>query len=323
MFCGWREQSPIIVWLVGCEADVSLYLLTDEFLSAARQQNVNLISVVVGNYPEHSEDPALIALIKSDVCVCVNCLLVHTNVWGEQIEVSHSVWRPNSNYCNTSSERQNTNCAGSVGLSPWACHWRSRLIMFDGESLEAKCAKRDVAPWISIRLFIGIVCSYSRFTCWCSWFSNLLFLFLRLHLHLFCPPAEANCTYFKFFTTGENAVLFQKTTQKSESHTSFIRPLSTVVPPYPPTPPPPSPCTLFAPSSISFIFIPLPLRHLPHDLSPSFAVPLSPSLPSPPRHTLSGRPLSASVWNLFRLRCIQASPSCRLTSHFTGSSITY
>ncbi|XP_065804201.1 voltage-dependent calcium channel gamma-6 subunit-like [Labrus bergylta] len=28
-------------------------------------------------------------------------------------------------------------------------------------------------------------------------------------------PGETNCTYFKFFTTGENAVLFQKTTKKS------------------------------------------------------------------------------------------------------------
>ncbi|KAM3857876.1 voltage-dependent calcium channel gamma-6 subunit-like [Diretmus argenteus] len=28
-------------------------------------------------------------------------------------------------------------------------------------------------------------------------------------------PGESNCTYFKFFTTGENAVLFQKTTQKN------------------------------------------------------------------------------------------------------------
>ncbi|KAK5883324.1 hypothetical protein CesoFtcFv8_019663 [Champsocephalus esox] len=34
-----------------------------------------------------------------------------------------------------------------------------------------------------------------------------------------CGPAElpgaSNCTYFKFFTTGENAVLFQKTTRKN------------------------------------------------------------------------------------------------------------
>ncbi|KAF7211631.1 voltage-dependent calcium channel gamma-6 subunit [Nothobranchius furzeri] len=34
-----------------------------------------------------------------------------------------------------------------------------------------------------------------------------------------CGPAdlagESNCTYFKFFTTGENAVMFQKTTEKN------------------------------------------------------------------------------------------------------------
>ncbi|XP_020356113.1 voltage-dependent calcium channel gamma-6 subunit [Oncorhynchus kisutch] len=28
-------------------------------------------------------------------------------------------------------------------------------------------------------------------------------------------PGESNCTYFKFYTTGENAVIFQKTTEKS------------------------------------------------------------------------------------------------------------
>ncbi|XP_026203819.1 voltage-dependent calcium channel gamma-6 subunit-like [Anabas testudineus] len=28
-------------------------------------------------------------------------------------------------------------------------------------------------------------------------------------------PGESNCTYFKFFTTGENTVMFQKTTQKN------------------------------------------------------------------------------------------------------------
>uniref|UniRef100_A0A668AYA0 Calcium channel, voltage-dependent, gamma subunit 6a n=1 Tax=Myripristis murdjan TaxID=586833 RepID=A0A668AYA0_9TELE len=28
-------------------------------------------------------------------------------------------------------------------------------------------------------------------------------------------PGESNCTYFKFFTTGGNAVMFQKTTQKN------------------------------------------------------------------------------------------------------------
>uniref|UniRef100_A0A3Q3J2Q4 Calcium channel, voltage-dependent, gamma subunit 6a n=1 Tax=Monopterus albus TaxID=43700 RepID=A0A3Q3J2Q4_MONAL len=34
-------------------------------------------------------------------------------------------------------------------------------------------------------------------------------------LFLFLPLAESNCTYFKFFTTGENAVMFQKTTHKN------------------------------------------------------------------------------------------------------------
>lgn len=29
-------------------------------------------------------------------------------------------------------------------------------------------------------------------------------------------PAESNCTYFKFFTSGENAVIFKKTTHNSE-----------------------------------------------------------------------------------------------------------
>lgn len=31
-------------------------------------------------------------------------------------------------------------------------------------------------------------------------------------------PTEANCTYFKFFTTGENAHIFQRTTKKGENH---------------------------------------------------------------------------------------------------------
>lgn len=43
---------------------------------------------------------------------------------------------------------------------------------------------------------------------------------------LFPLPTESNCTYFKFFTSGENAVIFKKTTQKSEalhSPLSFIQ----------------------------------------------------------------------------------------------------
>lgn len=31
------------------------------------------------------------------------------------------------------------------------------------------------------------------------------------------PPTEANCTYFKFFTTGENAHIFQRTTKKGKN----------------------------------------------------------------------------------------------------------
>lgn len=30
-------------------------------------------------------------------------------------------------------------------------------------------------------------------------------------------PGEANCTYFKFFTTGENARIFQRTTKKGKN----------------------------------------------------------------------------------------------------------
>lgn len=75
-----------------------------------------------------------------------------------------------------------------------------------------------------------------QIACQCSSFSHFLF-----------PPpvAESNCTFFKFFTTGENTVMFQKTTQKSESE-----PLSTAVPPYPPTPP--SPALPLAASCFSF-----------------------------------------------------------------------
>lgn len=31
------------------------------------------------------------------------------------------------------------------------------------------------------------------------------------------PPTEANCTYFKFFTTGENAHIFHRTTKKGKN----------------------------------------------------------------------------------------------------------
>ncbi|XP_066540257.1 voltage-dependent calcium channel gamma-6 subunit [Hoplias malabaricus] len=35
-------------------------------------------------------------------------------------------------------------------------------------------------------------------------------------------PGESNCTYFKFYTTGENAVIFKKTTNKSMSLATAI-----------------------------------------------------------------------------------------------------
>lgn len=34
-------------------------------------------------------------------------------------------------------------------------------------------------------------------------------------------PTDSNCTYFKFFTSGENAVIFKKTTNKSETVVHF------------------------------------------------------------------------------------------------------
>lgn len=46
-------------------------------------------------------------------------------------------------------------------------------------------------------------------------------MYLSNHSSLSLLPVESNCTYFKFFTTGENAVMFQKTTHKSES--LFVR----------------------------------------------------------------------------------------------------
>lgn len=35
-------------------------------------------------------------------------------------------------------------------------------------------------------------------------------------------PAESNCTYFKFFTSGENAVIFKKTTHNSEPSSPLL-----------------------------------------------------------------------------------------------------
>lgn len=89
------------------------------------------------NRAEHFEDEAFIRVIKSDVCVCLlSCVCKCAR---EQIEVSESIWLPNTNCCNTSSEQQNTNCTGSFRLSPWARHWRSWLIMVDGEQLKSNC----------------------------------------------------------------------------------------------------------------------------------------------------------------------------------------
>lgn len=41
-------------------------------------------------------------------------------------------------------------------------------------------------------------------------------LFLPPHTLLISSSSEANCSYFKFFTTGENAHIFQRTTKKGQ-----------------------------------------------------------------------------------------------------------
>ncbi|KAL0962407.1 hypothetical protein UPYG_G00339640 [Umbra pygmaea] len=41
-------------------------------------------------------------------------------------------------------------------------------------------------------------------------------------------PGESNCTYFKFYTTGENAVIFRKTTEKSLNVATAIMALSSL-----------------------------------------------------------------------------------------------
>lgn len=43
-----------------------------------------------------------------------------------------------------------------------------------------------------------------------------VFFFPSMSYHFFVPT-ESNCTYFKFFTSGENAVIFKKTTNRSET----------------------------------------------------------------------------------------------------------
>lgn len=87
------------------------------------------------------------------------------------------------------------------------------------------------------------------------------------------PPPESNCTFFKFFTTGENAVMFQKTTQKSESRASsgLSQPLSHLLRPLPP---------FFIPLSLSIS--PASAPTLRHDLffRPRVSVPPAPPLPT-------------------------------------------
>lgn len=95
---------------------------------------------------------------------------------------------------------------------------------------------------------------------WCWWRCLIPESVCRLPVHvpashsfppsfLCCPAvAESNCTFFKFFTTGENTVMFQKTTQKSESEPP--PPPQLAVPPYPPTPS--SPALPLAASRFSF-----------------------------------------------------------------------
>ncbi|XP_036348605.2 voltage-dependent calcium channel gamma-6 subunit isoform X2 [Ochotona princeps] len=58
-------------------------------------------------------------------------------------------------------------------------------------------------------------------------------------------PGEANCTYFKFFTTGENTHIFQRSTKKGllllvslEVFRHSVRALLQGAGPEPPTPPP-------------------------------------------------------------------------------------
>lgn len=142
---------------------------------------------------------------------------------------------------------------------------------------------------------------------WCWWRCLIPESVCRLPVHVpashsfppsfLCSPAvaESNCTFFKFFTTGENAVMFQKTTQKSESEPP---PPQLAVPPYPPTPS--SPALPLAASRFSF----------------SAAQPFSLSSPCcclswAPRCSLSGCPLSdprvfeiSSAYAVFE--CLQA-----------------
>lgn len=94
---------------------------------------------------------------------------------------------------------------------------------------------------------------------------NVYLWYLFLSCILF--PLASNCTYFKFFTTGENAVLFQKTTRKSESCCSYglFDPLSNL-----------SAHSLLSLFLFLFLFSTSPFRCLP-----------APSLPFPSSDALS------------------------------------
>lgn len=272
------------------------------------------------------------------MCVRVLPACVHKCA-REQIEVSHSVWRPNSNYCNTSSGRQNTNCAGSIGLSPWACHWRSRLIMFDGELLELKCtgAGRDAAPWISIR------CSSRLSAATADYLS--MFMFLSFTVAVSLPPSSFSSRRIKlhllqvFHHGGKRRDISEDNAEEWVTHlfSALLASLNTLsahflfslslsfslsLPPFFPVPSSPLHLSLLAfPLYSSVLCLSSLPRSIPLFLRP-FLFSLSPFTSSPHSFRLA-IVCSVSVWNLFRPRRVQVSPSCRLTSHFAGSSIMY
>lgn len=72
--------------------------------------------------------------------------------------------------------------------------------------------------FLNFKKMIKIICNYRRLPV------SVHVTHSDLSFALLSSPAESNCTYFKFFTTGENAVMFQKTTQKSESLRLFQLP---------------------------------------------------------------------------------------------------
>ena len=70
-----------------------------------------------------------------------------------------------------------------------------------------------------LSLYEGSSCPVSRLL-WAVWtvqtwaYPRDLQVMTSLFLSV---PTEANCTYFKFFTTGENARIFQRTTKKGKN----------------------------------------------------------------------------------------------------------